>query len=842
MTCRICKEIIPPKELKHVDFCPFCGHVNGEVEIIGHEAGEVAIKINKTNTAATSLKLENNYAAKIRAEVRLEDDVKGCYSLIFSDDGDGGCDVAPGAPINIGLKASFSPDFNDGSSYDNVRLVIDTYDKAEDSKRGEALYQKQTHSLRLIPVFAKSGRLVLDREFLVFTANNAQETLIISNTGDEPIDIVDIKCPSGFSVDGIAPDDTISKEGSVSAKISFNLSRFDNDICEELEITYRVLGIEDSIDAVLFAAKKISMFSGPRLPDNYIAIDFGTSKTAAAYMSLDEIFPGGVLTPVIHMIKLDEANNQYDIPSTIALEGADYKIGKFAKVDMSIPRAENIKMHLRNKTISLKRFNKTLQDNTMEKDTATVLREYMKQLNGLLPASLRNKNNHFIFTLPVLDLEGGSNLFRNQEDMVKNSAVGSGIAREGWIKTMLEPDAAMIYMLNSIKENRPDIALAKGDTICIFDFGAGTLDVLFGNYIIKEGGIPSIDALFTMGMFRIDGKDNVTYGGTNIDEELGLALIMENGYGSDNGLVLVEDDPAYDEDGNLFGIRDFRRFGFESGDPANRFYLGLHKHQYESHFVKSAKEWHCFPHDTPLIADGTSPYTLDVPPITDSDFFTCGEGTLNGIVANGLKGVLENVEMKMKAMSVSEPSLVLMIGGSSLLKQAGEALRKAFPGSNVLGPHDLYSESLPLDNISDRIKLREEAVFPVVKGALLSEIVRHEDLFSYGLEVADTKDSSNVLWRFDKKDSYPSERDVSSELKAGYHRKPGYDLEKEWGIYALPGNGKRYKMASLQLPEDVTASPNVVLYISVASGTRKLQMHYSVQGIKQPISIPDIFV
>jgi len=808
----------------------------------GHESldATLQVKVNKQNEGIATFLIKNNYSADVDVTIELSGDTEDYFCLEFPEDEEGVCKVKESNPIEVVVNADFPPGFNEESAYEAVKLIITTNDGISTDKRGEELYVKRVRELELYIDYVSSGELQPSKGLLAFNADHTEETFILSITGEEPITVTEVipldpDVFKRFTIPDLKTDAVITKENPLSVKVQCDANEVYDDISTRLTIHYMVMGLNGYTEiALLVAGEGKTLFNSNRnLPDNIVAIDFGTGKTAVAFTNINKVYNSeGNLDPKIEMVKFYKKGDSVgsivevnDMPSVIAHVGGRYYIGYEAVAQAGGYFASSIKMQLQNPKIE---FIDTLGGESLYMDTPTVLKEYMRQLKRLLPDSIRDANNMYVLTLPVLDKSGEGALYKQQETITKASMLSAklihSLSDEENVETITEPEAAMFHILRTVEQGELGIGFQNGQTICIFDFGAGTLDYFVGEYNVVNNK-PEIKEVFSAGAF---GKDKYTIGGNTIDN-----LLL-------GGLLVDEDNPTIRYDGAVYrdlpGSTEQRVVDFKRFDEGSSAYPGINKARFLTDFIKRAKETFVSPDidESGIEVNGEDYYSDNM-----AEYHYSGKGThkftilehdLNDHVDTMLSDVL--VDIKNEPNGDIVPDFVFMVGGSSLLKQAKDSLTNYLGVSDICSPRD-YLKMNDYDSYEERRALYSATGHSVVKGAILSQIYRVSRHFAYALKIVFKGNNDIQLFTFEKGDDFPVG-------KKSYKNRSNTDLRREWTIYGKH-NDEWYDLGSFVAIEATQKPGSCTFYVDVCPD-RKLKLSYACNGEKNDININDIYV
>jgi hypothetical protein len=484
---------------------------------------------------------------------------------------------------------------------------------------------------------------------------------------------------------------------------SFNMS--DNESIKELRINFE----KDSKEITLYKRQEIS--SEPDvIYEKIVAIDFGTQKTAAAYVDMNEYYialqSNEKQTPQVNMIALERASHatRYAIPSCIAYDGAQVLIGTPAEGSTdTIESCTGMKMRLRANKIEFHKGGEVTL-----RDTREVITDFLRQVKTAITREIGEGNYLYVFTLPVLDDDEN---FAGQKAITLECARRAGFCAynedEDNLMTVTEPEAAMFYIINVMSANPrdPRYNLRSGDIIGVFDYGGGTLDICFGKYKLTDGQ-PSVDIMATIGRYG-DVDEQFDLGGNRLDKNMALSVCDHYKQ------LLVLDSPEYDADNRLINANGFDSISlaFQS-EPWHRFVQQIIRPRKE----ELSEHWEN--------KDSVMIEKIDMDPPLPGEGIVLSSKMFESVVYRDLNYAVKSMRDIINSMRINMKCMFL-VGGSSLIKIIKTRLEREI--GTVAGPYD-YSPG-------DYDKVKESAIYTVVRGAALSYLTRMSEVFLFDVRV-----------------------------------------------------------------------------------------------------------
>ena len=707
-----CRNRSCDKEIGTKLYCPLCGYANKEAVLFRDE-----LEINGTEaTGEAVLWLENNRFHPINAKVSVLDSA-GYFSLGVGEEF---C-LHPSDRLAVKIQYNIPHDL--GGKELAFTLCLDSDDGVlENSPRRPREIKNYWRQVNL-PIkvsIVEPGVLSFDKGFYTFGCDCRNVPITLTHTfglSDVIIKSIAItKSPERFKIISnsgtVDFEELVIKKGdSTGISLSFD-GLFSENLEGELEVQYVSGASELSRKTKLFAIKQSTIWAGDAtksIPEYIVAIDFGTSKTTAGYIKVDEIFKereGGFQFPDVEIVKFSQISHEgyADIPSIIGIRGNEYVIGRIADEAHELPRVNYLKMSLQNEHIEFKSsmfVDGKKREKSETRETIKVLTTYLRELKKYFPDEILDADElnsvMYVFTLPVLDNElEDAPRYTKQEKIMRMAAemaeYGDKQGGTSNIKTLPESEAALLYILNA--HLRGDFKLPRGrtlengDVIGVFDYGAGTLDVSFGRFTLADG-IPSIDSLGSIGLFGTDANEAI--GGNRVDNKLAITLINE-----------VLDSDKEQELSNPSLVLDGRNpevgnvVEFESFSDDSPVYPQHSSSDFISMFVRRTKEFFAFLSDTEkaIGVDNINPYThLDPPKPDNDDQITCEFETFKKVVDFDMKQILETMQKSLSEKGIDNLKYMFTLGGSSLIKHISGELNEGQRNRGIRGVFSPYDYS-----------------------------------------------------------------------------------------------------------------------------------------------------
>ena len=776
MGCRVCS-----KEIGNDKYCYSCGWRNSFVSVESE-----TINIDRLDRPCGLIKLQNMYSSDIDVSVTIKD-VNNSTSFV-NGFGDGESEhtrtINVPSEATVDIKLMFDLERLTNFTKFKIQLHFQSDDACpEKLNNGEHKIRpynaKQTREWdKTIDIeIHEPSKLIFDQHFLLFDKVLKKRTLKIKNIGFRDLIKLekqnfvfapgyDIHFPDGKEyVDIVASGKSINKEdGKIIIIVEMHESPTNES--SEMIVNYFIGGKAFSETILLHHRKDNSTVSG-RLPRNIVAVDFGTSKTAVAKLSIDKLKGLDRLSEAVRMIELEP--DKKDIPSCIAYFNESILIGTSAKGLQDSGTAEYIssmKTKLIEESIETKCQGKTNKRNTID-----VVTDFLILLRKMIQDELNDMRNiKYYFTLPILDKEQSvessteisivatsplhsqqsksfsdaknmlyidkegriegeretinhrkngktesvHSLYQKQKQTTLFCANEAGFGDIKNIETRSEAEAAMYYIINTLKnpEHIETCNLQDKDNICIFDFGAGTLDICFSKFKCQDGK-PDVDQEETinLGLYKDEKGQVISIGGNRIDNLIVEKLCAEH---------------------NL-------RFQDDQSSAQGSFEIGMSKIAFEDTVrilkEKLSTEWHELSEEGVEIHSNNEQTKIYLTKKIFSDI-------VNKEISYAIKSMRDIVRNYR-----NNPKYIFMVGGSSLIKIAKEKIKEAFPepATYVYNAYD-YSVN------KDYIEVREASTYPIVLGSAMSFLAKVTNIFPFDLIIApvlykDNNDDYSITYR-----------------------------------------------------------------------------------------------
>ncbi|GHU56546.1 hypothetical protein AGMMS49975_20050 [Clostridia bacterium] len=790
MLCRVCKKEIT------THYCPSCGWLNGEISPLGETP--LKFSVSRANNVKYSRKIENTRLAPVNVEVKVSDknNIVNLENLGQTK-----------KTLTVNGESSQSLDFIfnlDGHPEDFFAFQVsiksddacDTDEPADtDMYRG---YQKRKWRTQELPVklcILPPGHLSANENLLIFKSGaNATRTITLINDSDEPIEI-DVPRTNASIVGSFKTNlpTTLVMPKKSEADVSI-ISTSKEDAANGGKITFFAQSsVESSVNVQLYKKKRVK--DRPDSNDDYVvAIDFGTTKTAVAFMDVNAALEGDKPNPVVEIAKLSEFGDK-DIPSCILYIDNQSLIGNSAKNRMKVVGfyTENIKTLIAGDTIELR----DPRGRSITKDSRAVLTDFLTHLKTRIfqyNEFDRDAYYKFIFSLPVKDKDKDGVLYEKQKDITLECAKLAGFLSENTeIDVISEPEAAMYSVVDYIKKSAKSgnvpgsdrLRLEIGDKVCVFDYGGGTLDVCVGNYI-ENNDMPSVDIEAIIGEYADKERPDrpFTIGGRRLDKLMGIDLVYEYDKAESDGPLLEDKgqtggkmklvNPVYvDEEDNLIKGSDLgedietdyknnRDEGYTL-DSAEKFsgdecvYFDLRGSSWQGNFidglVQKAKEnlskgWEKGDENA-IVVQGIKDDALG----TYENCINLSRDAFSRVVLKDLGYAVDTLENVLNEQAIEKPKYTFLVGGSGLIHLAKEELQRFMidRDKKVYNAYDFYGSD-GYDSV------REFAIYQVVKGTALSYLTTVEDTVDFGVRIRPLenilKNPGDAVIEFKKGDLY----------------------------------------------------------------------------------------
>ncbi|HEY0866144.1 MAG TPA: hypothetical protein VGE01_02125 [Fimbriimonas sp.] len=280
-----------------------------------------------------------------------------------------------------------------------------------------------------------------------------------------------------------------------------------------------------------------------------------------------------------------------------------------------------------------------------------LVRQFFQQND---PQALRNGNLEFVLSIPVLDNGPAQEA---QRRLTLECAAAAGLERLGRLSSEIEPACAAAYLIFERKRHE----LTPGQTMLVFDSGAGTTDLVFGRLASNLGRIELRDR--KVGAAVLEG--NRQFGGSRITMALGRRFnrtdglyFFERARQRDNPDE-VEFEPAnrHEDDPSFRPWRDRLPTTFERIDQAKRAALTSPEN----------------PGAAIVFPRGTTPFEANEVRVVPDD--------VNDIVDTAMNQLGSTVR---SLPGEDETDLVFALGGNSLVPRIRSRLGALQPGARLV--------------------------------------------------------------------------------------------------------------------------------------------------------------
>lgn len=723
-TCRFCQE----NEIESGEhYCHYCGRL---------DAWLVEEDIQREYSVATqgqtveTLVLRNGGFAELEGSVSLQTPEEVCW-IHFGIGGQAQEEYrfslgTANNPKRIPLvfEADQLPDGTRKAGQTQFSLAFDVKTGSPETAeqfRDAQIEERSRIVVGPVRVFLRErGQLGVLPELLLFSEKRRQRSLTLRNVGGSRLTLTEVKLPSGILVvyDGnqdrgqglMGTEFSPGKSREIAIKLGDNVEVPN----VPLQVTF-ITDPESTAVATLARDLRAPVFRGTT-ERFHVCVDFGTSKTVVGYTD------GLSEDPNVQLVPLE--NERVEIPSEVMYVGRGGERrpevgwrahGEYDETTMARVRA--IKTQLRKNMIVV-----TDPEAPSEGETATeFVVTSVQVLEPLLTHVERSIHSHFvdkhldnvygdttrfIFSLPVLDAETATEgvqdsalressedsktasqtqaesvraLYDRQRQVTLEAARRSGFHPEQRLSTRLEPWCVAAYALwEKGMRFQPD------DLVCIYDFGAGSLDVS----VLRVKSESELEELLSIGRFLSHSERerlgrNVELGGDVLDMWLRgyiLSKMMQE-TGEDEAPLLEPVDyevemAVADGDTVLVPIRAYRITGEDSLIEENALLDD----------IREAKESLYDPKDP---AEAFRLTRVD---------YALTRSEVNRVLERWIPRSFETIRTRCEAAGICVPfDHIVLSGGSSLIPLVQERARTI--ANNVIAPKD-----------------REEAVYAVVRG------------------------------------------------------------------------------------------------------------------------------
>jgi len=784
MVCRVCN-----KEIDLAKYCYSCGWMNGQVDLLTK-----LIKINKAEGSGI-ITFENRYVADVRLDISLEDNT----GLVSFDNGNGTIEVCGGKTEDVKFKFDINKIYTNNFRFNlNIESNDDSplLNQKINTKGNLRPYEKE-HKRRwereISVEVLEPGKLEFDKHMIIFDNERDKRVLYISNIGNMDLVLTrsNFNTRNEFEVIFENDESEITLKAGESIPVSIKiLEDGEDELYSIMPVYYKVGDEKESQDIILFRRKVIHELP-PVLFDNIIAIDFGTAKTAAAYLDILALYDLDHLSKYVTNIKLDK--DSYEVKSCIAYRGKNtVYIGQNAIGFKDFPDADyvdSMKMHLHKSEIEMRKKG----DIVIKKNARDVITRYLKEIRKkILENNIKLDNSKFVFTLPVLDDDKNGELYESQKAVTLKCAQDAGFGDIDSIQTVKEPEAAMYYIINSIKENPEKwrgCDIKNNEKICVFDYGGGTLDICFGTYTLVDNK-PTVCDSISIGKY-FDNNKHINLGGNRLDNRMAYSICKSNG-------KQIIKNKNEDENGFFSVELDKSRTSLSWVTI-----IDASKERKEN----ISKNWNNNDYDelkeNPIISNDDEEDSIKSGYLTKEIF--------SDVVLNDLDYAIEGMKKIIEEENINNLKYIFMVGGTSLIHIIKEKLHSEFPGVRVLNAFDFSS----FNEKEEYDKIRESSVYSVVRGAAISYVTTISNIFSIDLRIAPFNHQENYIQY--KKGEY------FSPIQKNYQAQVGYG---EWIIKGSVDGQNYYKLGSFHIKKIAKNTPLAISVMTKVLNNRELKIFF----------------
>ena len=798
MLCRECKI-----EIGNSKYCHACGWLNGKVILLTHE-----LELNGSHKSTGIIKMKNEGNGTVSVEVSIENNTgKISFAQGFGQDNGTGRKFYIEGRKEKEIPIVFSL-ANSGESMNGMNLKICfTTDDNSPSVRRENCYprpykvaqERKWHEWISVKLL-EPGALEFDKQMLVFDDERKQRILNAKNIGQQ-----DVSLNHGcFSMDdnfSVLIDKAINIAPGESVPITIEMSRPVQNPYNIMNVAYETEG-ENKPHSIVLYRRNVIDETPTLLCDKVVAVDFGTSKTAAAYMDVNLLSGAEQFSQATNMITLDAKKKSYDVPSCIVYTLNDIIVGR---PDAGEDLISSMKMYLHQGYIET-----NVQGKTKRRMTQEVITSFLAEIKRRIDAEITEDDNIYVFTLPVLDNDSNGDMFTKQKEVTISCAQAAGF--DGEILTITEPEAAMFYIINAIKDNPDNLngcELQSGDKICVFDYGGGTLDICFGTYNLCDGK-PTVKNTVSIGTYRTGNADDdmINLGGDRLDNQMALCVCYQHRDAIElEGAVL-------DESGNL------KSADFFTGDdkPFSTWSWRTYINQIKNRKEELSKQWDSSTDSLPIDKKHESVA------LTRKTFEETVFADLQYAI-NEMRNIIEEKEL-------SDLKYIFMVGGTSLIKIIKEHLKIAFPRcKRIFNAYDFSIKDSDRDTNLEEI--RQIAVYPVVRGAAISYMTIVTDIFDFDVTIAPVicQDERSKIKYSKGERFYGKTRNLSGKSGMG-----------KWEIFASIEGKEPLNMGIFSIETLDDATPFSVKIRSEVGKDRALKIYYKLHGDESENAVQNLEV
>jgi molecular chaperone DnaK (HSP70) len=700
--CRVCQA-----ELQSVnEFCNQCGWKGTEL-IIASLPNQ--LRLSKSGTSYADISLGKNGNASIKVIVQLQSDngwvtfdkdAKRTISEISFDKGKD--TVAIRLYFHIGTYLQSRP----GTTETTLNLII-TSDDAQASDLGATFHeatakgqilrrpwQIQQWRKQQVPIglqFKAPAKLEIVQKAILFSRSNERKWIHIKNSGHSDLTLQKVYLPSGFELWSAGANSHIvdvqkligttieqGKSMNYFVRASGALAARDTSI----EVDAGSAGKEE-IEVLVDVRKRSD--SGA-LSNYVVAVDFGTSKTAVAYLdvsnnevSLIDLESSGHMPSCMLIYRSSRSGSAPQFGEEEELYGTE-AINRYG---YGLPDTVGTFIRSMKSKLCQDQPFPILQSYTLTPQEIVIryLREVRRRIRTKVPT---NGGRRFVFSLPVLDIEEmesdtvlENSAYERQQMLTLAAADKAGF--KGDTETLLEPQCAALYIAHYRDTQRWGVQLQAGELFAVYDFGAGTLDITFAQYQLGDDSTPEIKPVANIGRYSLSSsKPAISIGGDLIDRVVATRIIDQ--------------------------------FGLQVKGKAIDDYEIIERAEEVSSVGKTAR-WPVFLDEVRRVKEQFSDLSIDAVEVkgpwdtirlerTDFDHW------VSPLINASIRAMLKKLDAIADTVD-DELKYIFLIGGSSLMPIVAQRMSDEFSNATVVPPPS-----------------KEDALLAVVKGAALSYVIR----------------------------------------------------------------------------------------------------------------------
>jgi len=389
--------------------------------------------------------------------------------------------------------------------------------EAREIFRPDPVEEHGTYEHRIEVALVRPAELFLDRTIIFLCENRPQHLIPIRNLGGAELRLTGIELPAGLELVDADGKALGPREALANAIVQAN-GRFDlyvramegATVADGARITIttddpqqrgEVLAVNEPRAATVAAS----------LPAYDLGFDFGTSKVAVAAVDAS-----------------GQLHDLFNEPSLVLLRergggGVEWFFCSEAEREYPAPRTGRRELI---EELKLKLADQQVQALGRGRPTEELLSRLLRYVTNRVVGRLEDREegdwHSWCLTVPVWDLSATSSEaphYTQQVRITERAAKGVGAAEE--IVILPEPLAAAIGIVTDLQRER-DLGLQAGDLVCVYDSGAGTLDIT----VVEIKGPQEMVVRAYLGEFK-DGQGNdLAVAGKHFDRRLADHLVL----------------------------------------------------------------------------------------------------------------------------------------------------------------------------------------------------------------------------------------------------------------------------------------------------------------------------